>query len=92
MKFYYSVDRKEEDLNARLEYEDKWAYNENELWQVVGDIADHDYSYHDGWEFWKNTHELWFYLWSENQEYLGRFLVQLEHTPVFYCRKVDEHE
>lgn len=90
MKFYYSVDTKEENPDNRFVFEDLWVYDENELWQAVNSIANEHYSMHDGWECWKNTTRLWFYLWNDNRQYLGRFFVQLECEPTFHSKKVPE--
>lgn len=84
MKFYYSVNHipdEEEFDDLAIEYEDTYAYNENELWMAVHDMAHHYWNHHEGFshKHWPND----FHLWSENKQYLGKFRVDMENEPSF---------
>ena len=90
MKFYYSVDSKEENPLHRFEYEDHWIYDEDACWSVVNEIAHDHYTRYDGWEMWNKDSKLFIYVWTEYHEYIGKYLVRLESEPSFHSTKVDE--
>ena len=90
MKFYYSVNKKEAAPDNRLMYEDLWVYEEYEMQDAVNEIAHDHYTRYAGWASWGEDNKLDLYVWSENHEYVGKYLVRLESEPRFHSVMVKE--
>ena len=84
-KFFYSVEEKL--LDYAFDFEVKYPKIDYSIEDVAEEAADDYHSCHDGWEaHWPLT----FYIWNENQEYLGASTVHMEAQPVFYAYHKEE--
>lgn len=87
MKFYYCVYDKQEDPDDREEYSTKFFYTPPEYWLLMDEIAKDFYNEHDGWD---HSWPLDFFLWDDKHEYIGKFIVEIEHKPSFFVREVND--
>lgn len=83
MKYYYSVEIK--DFNNTFDFDTDYKYDLDDLAeQMAKDYVD----CHDGWEMkdWPYC----FYIWDEEEKYLGCVTVHQEYTATYYGYKVKE--
>lgn len=81
-KYYYSFDKK--DFAYAYEFKDKVGFDvscPNWLARLAEDMASDYCDNHDGWECTAWPYK--FYIWNDNEEYIGCVDVHMEYTPSY---------
>jgi len=66
-----------------IEYKSKEKLNDHNLSYLVDDF----WGNHDGWEYnWPLT----FDIWDDDDNFIGRYSIEMEAEPLFYCAKLPD--